>query len=1052
MEDAMNYASMKANADKQWHALENFPQPVIYLGMGTCGRAAGGESVLTAIDRGLKRMGVLGRIIEVGCIGMCYLEPMMAVRKAGRPFILYANLTPEKADKILSSYLLNNDPKLETAISTLGEGSIEGLPRFSELPMIRPQVRIALRNCGLMDPENINHYIARGGYSGLQKALLMTPEDVIQTIKDSGLRGRGGAGFPTGVKWGFARNAQGKSKYFICNADEGDPGAFMDRSLLEGDPHSVLEGMLIGAYAIGAKEGYVYVRAEYPLAIRHLEAALKQMEKYGLLGRNILGSDFDFHVKIKKGAGAFVCGEETALMGSIEGSRGMPRSRPPFPAQAGLWGMPTNINNVETLSNVSAILERGAAWYASYGTEKSRGTKTFSLAGNVNRTGLIEVPLGISLGQIIYDIGGGVPGGKKLKAVQTGGPSGGCIPASLLNLSVDYEALAAAGSIMGSGGMVVMDEDTCMVDMARYFLGFTHSESCGKCLPCRLGTKQMLAILEDICGGKGRPEDLKQLETLSEAIHKGSLCGLGQTSPNPVLTTMRYFLPEYEAHIHEKQCPATVCSALFTAPCQHACPVGMDIPAYVALAREGRLGDAYRVMSKTNPFPRVCGRVCDHPCQARCRRGTLDEPVAIKNIKRYVSDHAQPASVGPLPVTFKERIAVIGAGPAGLAAARSLRMRGYGVTLFEALPEPGGMMRYAIPEYRLPKDILRKETDAILGLGVELRVSTRVGEDIPWFMILDEYEAIFLAIGAQRSTQMGIAGETLKGVHGAIEFLRQVNSSQPIRAGERVAVVGGGNAAIDAARTALRLGGKEVHILYRRLREDMPAFREEILAAEEEGITLHFLVSPIEIGGSNGRVKEVVCRRMTLGGFDSSGRKRPILMEESAFTLSVDQMLIAIGQSTELPFGVHRSGIEISRGGLVSVLKGTTSRTSHPKVFAGGDVVTGPYTVIRAVAAGQKAASEIDEAIRRKKGLSSYVAPREEEIPVSKVLDEEVAERAQERMPLRSLERRVKGFHEVELGYTPEQAVVEASRCLRCDIQIDESAEEAKQPREAAVH
>jgi NADH-quinone oxidoreductase subunit F len=1008
--------------------------------------------VLTAIDQGLKRMGVLGRIIQVGCIGMCYLEPMMAVRKTGRPFICYGNLTSERADEILSSYLLNNDPKLDMAICTMGEGSIEGIPRFSDLPMIRPQVRIALRNCGLIDPENIDHYIARGGYSGLQKALLTTPEEVIQIIKDSGLRGRGGAGFPTGVKWGFARKAQGKSKYFICNADEGDPGAFMDRSLLEGDPHSVLEGLLIGAYAIGAKEGYVYVRAEYPLAIRRIENALKQMEKYGLLGGNILGSDFHFQIKIKQGAGAFVCGEETALMGSIEGSRGMPRSRPPFPAQAGLWGMPTNINNVETLSNVSAILERGAEWYAGYGTEKSRGTKTFSLAGNVNRTGLIEVPLGISLGEIIYDIGGGVPGGKKLKAVQTGGPSGGCIPASLLNLSVDYEALAAAGSIMGSGGMVVMDEDTCMVDMARYFLGFTHSESCGKCLPCRLGTKQMLAILEDICKGKGKPEDLKRLEILSEAIQKGSLCGLGQTSPNPVLTTMRYFFSEYEAHINEKRCPATVCSALFTSPCRHACPVGMDIPAYVALVREGRLEDAYKVMSKTNPFPGVCGRVCDHPCQSHCRRGTLDEPVGIRNIKRYIADHVRPASIGPLPVTFKERIAVIGTGPAGLAAARGLRMRGYGVTLFEALPEPGGMLRYAIPGYRLPKDILKKEIDAILELGIELRVSTRVGKDIPWFMILDEYDAVFLAIGAQRSTQMGIPGEMLDGVEGAIEFLRRVNSSQSFQVGERVAIVGGGNAAIDAARTALRLGGKEAHVLYRRLREDMPAFREEILAAEEEGITIHFLVSPVKIAGSNGHVREVVCQRMTLGGFDSSGRKRPVLAEESAFALDVDQILMAIGQFTELPFGIDRGGIEISRGGLISLLKGTASRTSHPKVFAGGDVVTGPNTVIRAVAAGQKAASEIDEAIRRKKGLPSYAAPRELEIPVSKVLDEEVVERAQERVTLLSLDRRVKGFQEVELGYTPEQATNEASRCLRCDIQIDEGVEEGKEPREVAAH
>jgi len=1037
----MDYASMKAIADRQWSSLASLAQPLIYVGMGTCGKAAGAEAILSALEQGLKRMSILGRIIQVGCIGMCYLEPLMAVRKPDRPFIYYGNLTAERTEEILSSYLLKDDPKPGLAICTLGKGSIEGVPAFSELPMIRPQVRIALRNCGLIDPENINHYIAQGGYSGLQRALGMSPEEVIQEMKDSGLRGRGGAGFPTGLKWGFARKAEGGTKYFICNADEGDPGAFMDRSLLEGDPHSVLEGMLIGGYAIGAQEGYVYVRAEYPLAIRRLETALRQMEQYGLLGEEILGSGFRFKIKIKEGAGAFVCGEETALMASIEGSRGMPRSRPPFPAQAGLWSLPTNINNVETLSNVSAILARTAKWYAGYGTEKSRGTKTFSLAGNVNRTGLIEVPLGISLGDIIHGIGGGVPKGKRLKAIQTGGPSGGCIPATLLNLPVDYEALAAAGSIMGSGGMVVMDEDTCMVDMARYFLTFTHSESCGKCLPCRLGTKQMLQILEDICGGKGQPEDIARLEDLAQAMQKASLCGLGQTSPNPVRTTMRYFLPEYEAHIREKRCPATVCAALFTSPCRHTCPVGMDIPAYVSLIREGRLDEAYGVMLQTNPFPSVCGRVCDHPCQSKCRRGTLDEPVAIKNLKRYVTCYGKPPAVRHSPPAFSSRIAVVGGGPAGMTAAADLQRRGYGVTLFEALPEPGGMMRYGIPEYRLPKQVLRKEIDGLLCLGIELRASTRVGLDVSWFMILEEYEAIFLAVGAQKSTPMGIKGETLAGVQGAVEFLRQVNSSQVTGIGDRVAVIGGGNAAIDAARTALRMGAGDVHILYRRLREDMPALREEIRAAEEEGVRLEFLVSPEEILGSDGRVHEIVCRRMRLGEYDSTGRRKPVDDPEAAFSMQVDQVLTAIGQSTELPFG-SRAGVGISTTGLVSVRKGVHTGTSHPKVFAGGDVVTGPGSVIWAIAAGHRAADEIDRSIRLKKGAAPYIPPPEERIEISMDPGQEVMERGQEPMDLLGLEDRLRGFDEVELGYTPEQALREAARCLRCDLRIEEAEEE----------
>ncbi|MEW6673206.1 MAG: NADH-quinone oxidoreductase subunit NuoF [Thermodesulfobacteriota bacterium] len=559
----MDYLSMKAKAGRTWNFLENLPQPLIQIGMGTCGKAAGAAAVLDAVKQTLKKIHYLGRVMEVGCIGLCYLEPLMAVRKPGRPFIYYGDLTPEKTEEILSRYILEDDPSPRLAACTLGDASVEGIPGFHELPMIRPQVRIALRNCGLIDPENIDHYIARGGYSGLERALQMQPEDVIGEIKDSGLRGRGGAGFPTGLKWEFAAKSPSQTKYIVCNADEGDPGAFMDRSLLESDPHAVLEGMLIGAYAIGSAEGYIYVRAEYPLAIQRIETALEQMRTYGLLEKGILDSRFKFQVHIQQGAGAFVCGEETALMASIQGSRGMPRSRPPFPAHSGLWEKPTNINNVETFSNVSAILEKGANWYAGFGTEKSRGTKTFSLAGKVKRTGLIEVPMGIRLGEIIEGIGGGGAKGKKLKAVQTGGPSGGCIPMSHRDLSVDYESLAAAGSIMGSGGMVVLDEDTCIADIARYFLTFTQSESCGKCLPCRLGTKQMLDILEDICKGRGKPEDLELLEGLCKTIQKGSLCGLGQTAPNPVLSTLRYFRSEYDAHVRDAKCPAGVCKPLF---------------------------------------------------------------------------------------------------------------------------------------------------------------------------------------------------------------------------------------------------------------------------------------------------------------------------------------------------------------------------------------------------------------------------------------------------------------------------------------------------------
>ena len=558
----MIFDEIRSRAVARWEALEKSDKPQIFVGAATCGRAAGAISVLEAINSALAKNSLSADVTQVGCIGLCYAEPIVDILKPGRPHVFYANLNVELASQLIEDYLVNDNPRTDLALGTVGSGGIEGIPLFYDLPMLKPQVRIALRNCGIIDPENIDQYIARGGYSGLVRALSMKPEDVIEEIKKSGLRGRGGAGFPTGTKWEFCRNASGAIKYIICNADEGDPGAFMDRSLLEGDPHAVLEGMLIGAYAIGATGGYIYIRAEYPLAIGRLNVALKQLEEDGLIGEDILGSGFSFHLKIKQGAGAFVCGEETALMASIEGKRGMPRPRPPFPAQAGLWGKPTNINNVETWANVSAIMANSGEWFASYGTGRSKGTKTFALAGKINRTGLIEVPMGIPLREVIYGIGGGIVGDKRYKAVQTGGPSGGCLPESHMDLPVDYESLAEAGSIIGSGGMVVMDEDNCMVDVARYFLSFVQSESCGKCVPCRAGTKQMLAMLDNICQGKGKPEDIDLLLDLAEQIKAGSLCGLGQTAPNPVITTLRYFRDEYEAHINEQRCPAVSCVSL----------------------------------------------------------------------------------------------------------------------------------------------------------------------------------------------------------------------------------------------------------------------------------------------------------------------------------------------------------------------------------------------------------------------------------------------------------------------------------------------------------
>jgi NADH:ubiquinone oxidoreductase subunit F (NADH-binding)/NAD-dependent dihydropyrimidine dehydrogenase PreA subunit/(2Fe-2S) ferredoxin len=552
--------SRRKQAVAKWEELRNNPVPFIYIGAGSCGLAAGAAETQTAVEDYLERKGIEARIIQVGCIGPCYLEPLMDVQMPGRARISYANVMAKDVARILQAFFDDGEITKDHLAGHFGDGELDGIPSFYDLPMLKPQVRIVLRNCGIIDPDDIDHYLARDGYKGFEKCLSITWMDVLDTVKRSGIRGRGGAGFPTWRKWETCRNTASDQRYLICNADEGDPGAFMNRSLIEGDPHSVLEGLLIAAYAIGASQGYVYIRAEYPLAIKRLKTAIAQMRELGLLGNSILGSDFNFDLKIKEGAGAFVCGEETALIASIEGKRGMARTRPPFPAVAGLHGNPTIINNVETLGTLANILRKGAEWYAGFGTETSKGTKTFSLVGKVRRTGLIEVPLGIKLREVIFDIGGGTQ--KPFKAVQSGGPSGGCLSEEFLDLPIDYEHLAEAGAIMGSGGLIVVDSDTCIVDMAKYFMSFTQKESCGKCVPCRVGTRHMVEILEKICDGKAELSDLDKLEKLAYTVKNGSLCGLGSTAPNPALSTLKYFRSEFISHVKDKRCPAVTCKNL----------------------------------------------------------------------------------------------------------------------------------------------------------------------------------------------------------------------------------------------------------------------------------------------------------------------------------------------------------------------------------------------------------------------------------------------------------------------------------------------------------
>ncbi|PKQ27840.1 MAG: NADH-quinone oxidoreductase subunit NuoF [Candidatus Anoxymicrobium japonicum] len=538
---------------------ENGRKYKLVLGYGTCGIAAGAKSVKDALEKTVESGEYDVDLDIAGCMGYCFIEPIIEVFDSKGGSVIYGDMTAEKVPQLLDEHVRDGKVIEDWVVRKSDDlSAVEG-------DFLENQYRIVLRNCGKINPESIDEFIAIGGYDAARKAFTsMTPEDVIQEVSDSGLKGRGGAGFPTGMKWGFARKSPGDVKYMICNADEGDPGAFMDRSVLEGDPHSVLEGMMLAGFAIGAREGLIYCRAEYPLALKRLDIAIEECHARGYLGDNIFGANWSFNVKIKKGAGAFVCGEETAMMASIEGKRGMPRPRPPFPANSGLWGKPTNINNVETLAAVPWIINNGSAAYSSLGTENSKGTKVFCLAGKVRRTGLAEVPMGYTLKQVIFDIGGGIKDGGRFKAVQMGGPSGGCLPESKLDIQVDYDQITAAGAIIGSGGMIVADDSTCMVDLARYFLSFTQDESCGKCVPCRIGTKRMLEILERICDGKGEPDDIEKLESLATDIKAASLCALGGTAPNPVLTTLRYFRNEYEDHILNHRCTAGSCPALIT--------------------------------------------------------------------------------------------------------------------------------------------------------------------------------------------------------------------------------------------------------------------------------------------------------------------------------------------------------------------------------------------------------------------------------------------------------------------------------------------------------
>ncbi len=988
-------------------------------------RALGSERVCEALEAEIKRRRLSRkvRLQRTGCHGFCQRGPLLVVRPQG---IFYQQVAPEDAREIIERTVLKGEIIERLLYHDPNTG--EPIAHEDDIPFYKQQTRLVFRHCGKIDPESIEDYLALDGYDALAKVLSgMSPEDVIAEVTASGLRGRGGAGFPTGRKWQFCRDAPGEPKYLVCNADEGDPGAFMDRGVCEGNPHAVIEGMLIGAYAIGASHGYIYVRAEYPIAVKHLSKAIGDAERLGLLGDRILGTDFSFHLKIKQGAGAFVCGEETALIASIEGKRGMPRTRPPFPAQSGLFGKPTNINNVETWANVPVIINRGADALAAMGTEKTKGTKIFALAGKVKNTGLVEVPMGATLRQIVFEIGGGIQRDRKFKAAQMGGPSGGCVPARYLDLPIDYDSLQEVGAIMGSGGLIVLDEATCMVELARYFLEFVQSESCGKCVPCRVGTRRMLEILTRITRGEGREGDVELLEEIAHTVKAGSLCGLGQTAPNPVLSTIRHFRDEYDAHIREKRCPAAQCRALAKASCSHACPAGVNVPEYVALIAQGRPTEAVEVIRARNPFPSVCGRVCDHPCETFCRRGDLDEPVAIRELKRYASDVEAAKKRKPRVPKVKKRggrVAVVGAGPAGLTCGYFLALMGRRVTVFDALPVAGGAMAVAIPAYRLPREVLQREIDYIRRCGVTLRLNHRVRSIAA--LLKDGYDAVFLGVGAHKGLGLGLPGEKGRGVCDALGFLRDFALGKKIPQLGRVAIVGGGNAAIDAARTALRLDAESVTVLYRRTRGEMPAHGEEIEEALEEGVEIRYLVTPTELVRRNGRLETVRCIKMELGEADASGRRRPVPIEGTEHDVAADTLILAISQKPD--FGAFRGPMpDLTRWGTIEV-DPATMRTSMERVWAGGDCVTGAATVVQAIGAGQKAAADIDRAL----GGEGILPPGE---GFTDWRSRSAAIRPRPRTRKLPPSKRTQGFDEITLPLSKTKASREARRCLRCDLE-----------------
>ncbi|HUZ18631.1 MAG TPA: NADH-ubiquinone oxidoreductase-F iron-sulfur binding region domain-containing protein [Spirochaetia bacterium] len=1040
--------SLDALRERSLHLIRP-DHPMITVGLGTCGIGNGADDVFGSFNAALKNHQDI-RLKRTGCFGFCAQEPMVMLYTPGNPILLFSSFrwrdvpklvnalsSPVGIERISRKALARIDRwDFRTSQLEFGEG-FAAVPLWNELPFFKGQEKVVLRDCGFVDPESIEEYVAVGGYRALLQAVTkMEPTEVVKNVSDSKLRGRGGAGFPTGRKWELMRVQQADQKYVVCNADEGDPGAYMNRNEIESDPHMLVEGMAIGAYAMGASKGIVYLRAEYPLAVQRLKKAIVDARAWGFLGEGLFGSSYSFDIEVVTGAGAFVCGEETALIASIEGRAGRPSPRPPFPAERGLYGKPTDINNVETWCNVPVIIAAGPQKFTEIGTAMSAGTKVFSLVGKVKNTGLVELPLGTSLDAIVYGMGEGTGTRKKIRAIQTGGPSGGCIPASLFTTPVDYESLASLGAIMGSGGMVVMDQDNCMVDTARYFTSFTAAESCGKCAPCREGLSQMRHILDRIARGEGREEDLSTLEELARFVKDSALCGLGQTAANPILTTLKYFRDEYIQHIEEKRCAAGVCDNLYLALCENSCPLHMNIPGYLELVKEGRIEEAFELTLRENPLPGSIGRICHFHCQMRCRREAIDEPVAQGEIHRYLADTMYKMGrertiyrkllKEKLPATGKN-IAIVGAGPAGLTAAFFLVRLGHTVTIYDSHDEAGGILRWGIPAYRLPKNVLSKETDLIKKLGVRFVFNVRVGTDLSIESLKARNDAVLLCIGAEDDRALAVPGEDAAGVLKGYQFLERLNSGKAEKLGANVIVIGGGNSAIDVARSLFRVGS-HVTVAYRRTKDEMPANPDELLGAEEEGIDFLFMASPTEVLTDKAmKVSGVRFMKMVSGPTDPSGRRSSLPTGET-MDVQCDAVIVAVGEKVASD-AIYGSEVRLTKAGAVEA-DYFTLQTTDPKVWACGDAVSGPATAAEAMGLARRAASAIDRSLE---GQDRFHLLFREFAYAMEAPKEPAKGRMNRSGRVPPAERRG-NFQEITTGFNGEQAFREASRCLRCDV------------------